>query len=423
MREQLAEVIKQLEDLLDGLPFGDKLKKEIEVIRNFVLEQRPPRFALVGRRGSGKSSLINAIFGAQVAKLGHIKAQQGAAEWWPYDGDLGTIEILDTRGLQEGSKPEEFDMADDPVESISNALRERPPDAILFLIKASEVDSAVDSDLEGLGQVSDEVEKVHGYRPPIVAIITHCDLVEPQYLKLHDTLDEDEDEVKEKLERIREIERHLQNKIRSAGNLKGQLIGALGVSSYQSWRKDGTCRKDERWRIDELITYLAEELPSEAQVELARLSRLKSLQKKVSERLTKTVATVCGGVAAAPIPVADLAPITALQVGLVSSIGYISGRSMSLKSAAEFISALGINVGAGFAFREAARALLRLVPVGGNLASAAIAFSVTMGIGKSAIAYFIDGMDASRLREYYENVRTSRESQPTHEDSVENIDL
>jgi predicted GTPase len=73
---------------------------------------------LVGRRGSGKSSLVNAIFGQQVAEVGHTKAQTGRGRWWVFQGDLGSIEILDTRGLQEGSNPESEDDKKNALESI-----------------------------------------------------------------------------------------------------------------------------------------------------------------------------------------------------------------------------------------------------------------------------------------------------------------
>ena len=84
----------------------------------------------------------------------------------------------------------------------------------------------------------------------------------------------------------------------------------------------------------------------------------------------------------------------------MASIGYVGGRPLSMKTATEFLAAMGVNVGAGFALRQIARSLLKLVPGAGSLASGAVAFAGTMGIGEAAASYFIDGVsiDAARSR-------------------------
>jgi uncharacterized protein (DUF697 family) len=153
---------------------------------------------------------------------------------------------------------------------------------------------------------------------------------------------------------------------------------------------------------------LFSELPNEARVEFARISQVKSIQKDIGQKLTMTVAAVCSGIAAAPIPVADIAPITSLQVMLITGIGYIAGRALTMRHAAEMLTALGVNVGAAFALREAARALIKFVfPGGGNVVSATIAFAGTVGIGRAAIAYFIEGASAAEARRAYEIGRGS----------------
>ena len=46
---------------------------------------------------------------------------------------------------------------------------------------------------------------------------------------------------------------------------------------------------------------------------------------------------MCAGIAAAPIPLADIIPLTAMQVGLVAAIAWIAGRSIDRRGAAEFL--------------------------------------------------------------------------------------
>ncbi|HYO73438.1 MAG TPA: GTPase [Archangium sp.] len=58
-------------------PLARDIRQKIAHLRALLLEQRLPNLILVGRRGAGKSSLINAFFGAHVAEVGHVKAQTG----------------------------------------------------------------------------------------------------------------------------------------------------------------------------------------------------------------------------------------------------------------------------------------------------------------------------------------------------------
>jgi predicted GTPase len=425
-RREFARALERIEELLVAIP-GDRAtaaSNRIKEVRELLLDQRPPRFALVGRRGSGKSSLINALFDEQVAAVGHERAQTGAPIWFNYAGRRGQLELLDTRGFQEAHEPEQVDEAGTALESILDQLEAHCPDAILFLVKATEAGSAMDGDLEQLEDVWKRLRRVHGAKVPVLAVVTQCDLLEPKVVRLHEEDAEDPDDIAEKVGRVKRIERQVADLVREASpSLEDALVSTIGISAYQSWRRDGTRRSDDRWRIEELVEILYEELPGEARLELVRLAQAKHLKRKVARALTSTVASVCALVAAAPIPGADMIPITSLQVLLVSAIGYIGGRSMEPKTAAEFVAAAGVNVGAGFAMREAARALLKLVPGAGNLASAAIAFAGTMGIGEAAAAYFIDRVPIEEAKEQLvlEEARAREAFEKTEADTADEI--
>ena len=93
----LARAIARIEELLDRLPLslGKDLRERIATIRTVLLEKRPPALVLVGRRGAGKSSLVNALLGAKVAELGHVTAQTGRGRWYECERDGGVLSILD----------------------------------------------------------------------------------------------------------------------------------------------------------------------------------------------------------------------------------------------------------------------------------------------------------------------------------------
>ncbi|MDB4943809.1 MAG: hypothetical protein JWP97_3343 [Labilithrix sp.] len=413
-REIIAENIRRVEELLRFLPLPDgtvrDLKEKIALVRTILLEQRAPAFALVGRRGAGKSSLVNALFGSKVAEVGHVKAQTGRGTWFDHTSERGAISVLDTRGIQEGSTPAEKDSAKDALASILVELKRKVPDVIVFLVKATEADSAIDADLDALERVYAELEREHRFRPPLVAVATHCDVLEPKAVRLDRPEGESTEDLDEKLLRVSEVEHHLETKIRERPKLAPHLVWTRGVSTYLSFKADGAVRADERWRVDELVGALFRHLPDAGKGTLVRIARVRGLQEELANNLTRATAAICAGVAALPIPVADVIPITTLQVTLVAGIAWLSGRPLDRKAALEFLGAMGANVGLGFAFREGARALIKFVfPGAGSMVSGAVAFGGTLAIGAAARNYFLRGVTIDEAKKSFSDVQKKAE--------------
>jgi len=153
-------------------------------------------------------------------------------------------------------------------------------------------------------------------------------------------------------------------------------------------------------------------LPDAGRAELARATQARQVQEELATTLTRATAAVCAGVAAAPIPVADIIPLTMLQTGLVASIAWIAGRSIDRRGATEFLASLGANVGVAFVLRQAVRALLKIaVPGGGTVVSAGIAFSGTIAIGTAASGYFVRRLSLRDVRRVFR-----RDKEPPKED-------
>ncbi|HEY3815878.1 MAG TPA: GTPase [Polyangiaceae bacterium] len=413
--KSLARAIERIEQLLERLPLdvAKDARLRIATLRMVLLDKRPPALVLVGRRGAGKSSVVNALFGAKVAELGHVTAQTGKGRWYRYERGGGTLSILDTRGVQEGSAPAEADAAKTALESIAIELRTQAPDIVVFVAKASEVDAAIDADLDALERVYDEIRRAHRLEPPLVAVVTHCDLLEPKATRLHDAAREPETDVEEKKRHVAAAEHAVARKVDAREKLRPRLVATLGTSVYMSWKSDGALRSDERWRVDDLAMTLFRHLPDASRAELARATQVRAIQEDLATSLTQATAAVCAGVGAAPIPFADTIPLTTLQAGLVAGIAWIGGRSADKKGTTEFIGALSANLGLALGLREGFRQLMKVIaPGGGSVVSATIAFTGTMAIGAAAKAYYIRGVSLADARRVFRSKGKNEEGTP-----------
>ena len=79
-----------------------------------------------------------------------------------------------------------------------------------------------------------------------------------------------------------------------------------------------------------------------------------------------------------------------------------------MRSATEFVTALGVNVGAGMILREGARALLKFFPGWGNIVCGAVAGAGTYAIGRAAVVYFLEGLTLKDARRAYLSSRKKR---------------
>lgn len=380
--DRMNEIVNVILKAIDHIPTNpprDQVRAEFMKIKELIADSRPPRIVILGRRGAGKSSIVNAIFKDRVAKVGSVLSETGKPEWHDYSNEKGTLHILDTRGLGDRTKPESANFSES-IDEIKEEIKPLCPDAILFLCKAKEVDAHIVEDVKSVIALQQYIASVHDYEIPVAGLVTQVDELDPKRI-------EPPYEDPKKQKNINDAVKALSG---AFSNSPIELLKVIPVSAYAEY-DNGSIVYDNCWNIESLIEYLMEHLPNSAQLQMARLSLLKKTQRKFARTILHSTAVICGGLAATPIPVADLIPITTAQIGMIMGVAYISGRELSKKTAKEFLVAMGMNVGAGFALREGARALIKYVfPGGGLLVSAGIAYAGTWGVGEAAIAYFID---------------------------------
>ncbi|MDR3402427.1 MAG: hypothetical protein P4L99_08005 [Chthoniobacter sp.] len=340
---------EKLEALVNKLPQGlqTPILREITPIKTLFLMQRPPRIVLVGPNGAGKAELVAALFGAEVFRPGEENLSDGH---WQTIGRAGrgSLRLLDAR------RPISLPL-------LRDTLTQEPPDLFVFARPAGKIDDTLAADLDHATQ--------------LLPIVTPRDGVSPKLLGLLlPGASSDTEAARQELHAV----------LHTRPELSARMVGTLALSADAAGQ-----------RLAELI---AIELPAEAQLEMARLSGNRALQKQIAQVIIKSVTAICTAIGTQPIPLADFPILTSLQATMVAGIMHISGREMSAKLAAEFMAAVGANVGLGLALREGARAAVKLLPGWGNAISGAVAGAGTYSIGHAAVGYFIEGVSLQDAR-------------------------
>jgi uncharacterized protein (DUF697 family) len=111
------------------------------------------------------------------------------------------------------------------------------------------------------------------------------------------------------------------------------------------------------------------------------------LRRAACEEIIRHNARQNAVVGALPIPGADMPVMTANQARMVLKLAAAYGEELSMERARELIGVLA----AGFGLRALSRQMVKLVPVGGWAAAAAIGYAGTVAMGRSAMLYFERG--------------------------------
>ena len=342
-------VYEKLEGLVQRLPEGLRgpILREITPIKTLFLLQRPPRIVLLGDRAASRTALVNALFGEPVARRDEDALQSTAWQEFARAG-RGTLRVLDAR------RPS-------ALAGLSRALSAEAPDIFLFLHDGSAGTHGHAADLDHATAVIEFADRNHAARATIIGV----------------PLNEDATSAFDALQGRRDLA------------ARTTSVVALSHSSL-------------------LSESIAMELPPESQLEMARLSGNKELQKQIAQIVIKSVTAICTAIAAQPIPLADFPILTALQTAMVGSIMHVSGREMNTKRAAEFLAAVGANIGTGIVLRESARAAVKLIPIWGSAISGAVAGAGTYAIGRAAVAFFIDGVSIADARGIFRRKRKEK---------------
>ena len=436
MNEDVSKVEKRLQsmrdfyekasEVIDNLPeaIPDKTRemikdailgdKDLKNLMDGIDSHRPPRFFLIGRTGVGKSSLINALCGAYVAKVSDTTSCTQSAQIHKCESEGRVLmEILDTRGIAESETLNSDETAE---EMLINQINEFSPDVAIFMLNCTHRDDVV-SDVEFLKKVSKIYADINDMRLPIVVVVNKSDEMAPSRIK------DPANYPRNKAEKINEMVRFYKGLIVKNG-LK--IDDIVAVSSLIEWKTaDGEeidvedidnlpqsdidnlqISFDGRYQIDRLLDVLENAIQDfEAQMGLRMAARLNEVVVRVAKHLTKIFAAISATIALTPIPISDIYILLILQAILVVFIAALSGRDISLDAAREFIFGMGGIAGLGFLFRTIAQQGSKLInviwPAAGSAVSSGVAYFGTSSIGKAAIAYYIEGKSLDEAKSVF----------------------
>ena len=114
-----------------------------------------------------------------------------------------------------------------------------------------------------------------------------------------------------------------------------------------------------------------------------------ALRPAVGRALVRSVSRQAAATGALPLKGADMPVLALLQVGLVSRLAALYDRPVGAERAIEAAAV----VGAGFGWRELARAVRRAVPVPRWVTGGTVAYATTRAIGEGALARLASGHD------------------------------
>ncbi len=332
----LLSLYEKLAALLEKLPGGiqQPILRELEPIKELYLLQRPARIALVGDPAVELPAFLNTLVGSVLIR------QLPPRGRWLAAGPHGDLLVADWRTCDPALVPP-GDVPD------------------LFLYVAVDGGPADGSAVRQAGALLRSFPGGEGGGPGLVVVFSGVPT----------------------------------GQVPEAHRLLADLAGE-GLSDRLLFSQVLAGSED----LAEFRERLCEYLRPEVRLGLARLLKARRAQAEIAGTILKSFSAMAGVIGMQPIPLADFPVLLALQTFLVALVIHVSGRTFSPALAAEFAAALGVNFGAGLAFRETARGAAKLLPVWGHVISGGVAAAGTYALGRAAIAYFIEGASRRVLR-------------------------
>lgn len=360
------EEIEDWVKVVDRLPFVSSVKRDFNALRRLLYDRRAPRIAAVGPAGSGRTALANALIHAMTFGERGVMPAPDPGRWVHIDADGRRLDWME---LPSGEGRAAL------LELARRGFEEQRPDLLLGVLEAGREREDAPALKEALEALQKHLD-ADGEKAPIVVVVTKADAVPPGFVPLPYPQ-----------EKTQGIELSLQAVRKALAELGQPDDSFLAVSALPN--RDVSA---PRYNVEAVGEAIVERLPEAAQLEAVRAFEVgREARRRVGRALVNSCSALAVTVGLAPIPFADAFVLLPLQAAMVTGIAYLSGRPWDRKAASEWLASVGVVGGAGMGLRWGAQQLAKLVPGAGSLVGAGVAGAGTLAIGRSAMAYFIDG--------------------------------
>ncbi|HUG92643.1 MAG TPA: DUF697 domain-containing protein [Planctomycetaceae bacterium] len=341
--------------------------------RDALLRRSPvPVFWLFGKTGSGKSSIIRYLTGAESATIGsgfRPETRQSFRFDFPAT-DSPIIEFLDTRGLGESG----YDPAED-LATFSESTH-------LMIVTARALDHALAPVVEPLRKI----RKAARHRPVVLALtcLHHADphAQPPRPDPFHDLPPgalADPGRLPEVLPET------LRRSIAEQARRFDGLVDAIVPLDFTR-PEEGYDEPD--FGGERLKQTLVDLLPAAYRQTFLTLedvmASLRGLHERRAMPYILSASTMAASAAAVPLPWIDLPVVAAIQSDLIRRLAKLFHRRLDGREFLRFAGAIGGRMLA----RQVIRETLKVIPGVGQAASASVAFASTYALGRACLWYY-----------------------------------
>ncbi|MBD3757970.1 MAG: 50S ribosome-binding GTPase [Microbacterium sp.] len=307
--------------------------------------------AVIGGTGVGKSSLINAVFGRDLAKVGKGLPVTRGVQYYS-DDSLG---IWDIEGFEIGSTVPPAKQLRGHLAEIARHPKNQQISVVWYCVKSND-DRLTPADVAMIGELSRAglpvilvLTKVDWSKNPITGQRGVSKSVEEFVDWLENPVDENGQPISIGYERV-----ILTSTSDKHGKGKGHGLGEL---------------------VAETLT-----LSPEDEKDAFRIAQRLNLpwKRELARPIVSAAAVAAAGAAAVPLPVADAVTLAPIQLGMMARISVI--YDIEMKTALS-TSALA-NLGAQLAGRALASSLIKLIPGAGSVINAGVAAALTGATGE-----------------------------------------
>lgn len=313
--------------------------------------------AIVGGTGVGKSSLVNAVFGRDLARVGRGMPVTSGLHYYHDDG-LG---IWDFEGFEIGSSKSPAETLRQHLWTIAGRPRNEQI-AVVWYCVLSTSDRLTQPDVE-------MIRELHSAGLPVILVLTKVDWVMNPVTGVYRAP-----------ETVERFQGWLENPVDHEGRPIYLPIQQVVLTSAVTPRSMKFRRgKDTGHGLGDLISATLLLSPPEAQDAFRVAQQINlSWKRDLARPIIKQAGAAAAAAAAIPLPIADAVALAPIQMAMMAKVAGI--YDLELKTMLS-TSALA-QIGAQLSGRALARSLLKLIPGVGMFINAGVAAAVTTATGE-----------------------------------------